>query len=159
MNMNNYLQINVGRMNMLIYSAGVHEILELDDGGETEAQCTGGCRLWRGQELLRIDCRSMLGFGPDEASGKTGVVYSYDNSGEPPVILECDSVEELKQIDGKSPFVPKRIEAVFEKVQTRVQNQKGQGSMAFHFRKTAGSEFSGLRNAAYDLSVGFVSVV
>jgi hypothetical protein len=157
--MNHYLQINVGRMNMLIYSAGVHEILDLGGVDEPEAQCSAGYRLWRGQELLLIDCRSMLGFGPDEASGKTGVVYSYDNSGEPPVILECDSVEELKQIDGKSPFVPKTIEAVFDQVQTRVQTQKGQGSMAFHFRRTVGGEFSGLRNAAYELSVGFVSVV
>lgn len=153
--MTTYLQINVGRMNMLISSESVHEILELGGDNEADTQCPEGFRLWRGQSLMRVDCRSLLGFKPDDAAGRTGIVYSYDNSGDPPVILEADSVVELKQMDGNSPFIPKRIEAVFDKVQTA----KASGSMAFHFRKTGGGESTGFRNATYDLSVGFVRVV
>ena len=94
-----YLQVRAGNLHLLVDALGVHEILSLGDlpvGGQGEHV------EWRQQVLNSVAVHTF--FAQDQGERVMGVVYSAAD-GEPPVMLEVDEVEGLRNI-GPTEWLP-----------------------------------------------------
>ena len=115
--MSHYLQVCAGPYQLLLDADGIHEILYLDGGDGAES---AGRRDWRGQALIAVNGRTLLGMKDDVLPReRAGVVYSSDADATP-LMLEFDYVARLHHLNEMGlqplPLVPKRVMRLFDGV-------------------------------------------